>query len=152
MIGTTAELNLKVKGYRLMTLEELSKFEEQMPETNSCIKWWLADVDPADDEYIACAEGNYECDDVYVERDRLNTYVRVALDVEGITDAGLKSGDEFIYKGYVFTVLDETIAVSNNFVGCAKYYDDALADWWYYDEEPEPPTNTIMGILETLLD
>lgn len=149
MIGTTEELNLNVRGYRLMSLEELSKFQEQMPETDSCIKWWLADIDPSNDENVACAEGNYEYDDVYVERDRLNTYIRVALDVEG---AGLKSGDQFIYKGYVFTLLSENIAISNNFIGCAKYYDSELADWWYYDEEDIPPTNTIYGILESLFD
>ena len=40
-------------------------------------------------------------------RENLNlkslTDVRIInrYDVEGITDAGLKSGDEFIYKGYV---------------------------------------------------
>ena len=44
MIKTTEELNLTVKGYRLMTLDELAKFENQMPETDCCIKWWLSDV------------------------------------------------------------------------------------------------------------
>lgn len=152
MIGTTAELNLNVKGYRLMTLEELRKFEDKIPETDISIKWWLADIDPDDGESVACAEGDCECDDIYVDRDRLNTYVRAVLDVEGIAAAGLKAGDEFIYKGYVFTVLDETVAVSNNFLGCAKYYDSDLADWRFYDEEPEPPTNTVYGILEALFD
>ena len=55
MIKTSEELNLTVKGYRLMTLEELAKFENQMPETDCCIKWWLSDIDPEDDFNVACA-------------------------------------------------------------------------------------------------
>lgn len=150
MIGTIEELNLKVKGCRLMTRAELQKFEEQMPEIDSAIQWWLADIDPDDDNSVAYAEGNDEGDYVYADRDRLNIYIRVALDIEGVANAGLKAGDEFIYCGYVFTVLDENIAISNNFVGCAKYYDEELAEWWYYDEEDEPPTNTVLGILECI--
>ena len=149
MIKTAEELNLTVKEYRLMTLDELAKFEKQMPETDSCIKWWLSDIDPDDDYNVACAEGIYECDDIYVERDRLNVFIRPVLDIEG---TGLKSGDEFTYKGFTFTVLDDKVAIMNNFLGCAKYYDADLADWWYYDEEPEPPTNTIMDILKAIFD
>ena len=149
MIKTAEELNLTVKEYRLMTLDELAKFEKQMPETDSCIKWWLSDIDPDDDYNVACAEGIYECDDIYIERDRLNVFIRPVLDIEGTE---LKSGDEFTYKGFTFTVLDEKVAIMNNFLGCAKYYDADLADWWYYDEEPEPPTNTVMDILKAIFD
>lgn len=145
---TANELNLNVKGYRLMTLDERAKYELQLPETNSCILWWLADLKPNNINYVACAEGIYECDDIYLKRNRLNVYVRPVLDIEG---AQLNSGDEFIYKGFVFTCLDENLAISNNFLGCAKYYDKELASWWYYDEDPEPPTNTVMDILNALL-
>lgn len=150
MIGTAEELNLKVKGCRLMTREELQKFEEQMPEVNSGVCWWLADVDPNDESYIAYAEGNYTENDMYCERGEANTHIRVALDIEGVVNAGLKVGDEFIFCGYVFTVLDENVAISNNFAGCAKYYDDELAGWLYYEEEDGPPTNTVMSILENI--
>ena len=123
MIGKADELNLAVKGYRLMTRAELQKFEEQMPEASLGVCWWLADVDPDDEYYIAYAEGNYTEDDMYCDRGEPGTYIRVALDIAGVADANLKAGDEFIYCGYVFTVLDDSLAISNNFLGCAKFYE-----------------------------
>ncbi len=149
MIGTIAEFNLNVKGYRLMTREELQKFEEQMPDADSGICWWLSDVDPDDDYYIAYAEGNYTEDDMYCERGEANTHIRVALDIDGVATAGLKTGDEFIYCGYVFTVLDETLAISNNFIGCAKYYDDEIAGYMFSEDEI---TCTLDGILGNLFN
>ncbi len=145
MIKTTEELNLTVKGYRLMTREELQRFEESMPEANMGISWWLADVDPMDDYYIAYAEGNYTEEDMYCDRGEANTHIRVVLDIEG-TD--LKSGDEFVYKGYVFTILDESLAVSNNFLGCAKYYDEDIVAFMFSDDEI---TCTLDGLLANLL-
>lgn len=151
MIRTTAELNLNVKGYRLMTLEELSKFEEILTEiTDSCTRWWLADVSPKNSTKIACSEGpSPDEDEVYEKRDRANVYLRPVLDIEG---GEIKSGDEFVYKGYVFIALDETTAISKNFLGMAKYYDTQLAKLWYYDEEPVPPTNTIYEVMDSLLN
>lgn len=144
MIKTTEELNLSVNGYRLMTREELQRFEDEMPEASMGIAWWLADIDPMDDCYIAYAEGNYTDDDMYCERSEANTHVRVVLEIEG---AELKSGDEFAYKGYVFTILDENIAISNNFIGCAKYYDEDVVDVMISDDEI---TCTIDAILDNL--
>ena len=149
MIKTTTELNLTVKGYRLMTRAELQKYEETMPDASFNICWWLADVDPDDECYIGYAEGNYTEDDMYCERGEANTYIRVALDIEGVMDTGLKAGDEFIYCGFVFTVLDESIAISNNFIGCAKYYDDDIAGFMFRDDEI---TCTLDGILENLFN
>ena len=146
MIKTTEELNLTVKAYRLMTRAELQKFEESMPDVSSGICWWLADTDPVDDCYIAYAEGNYTEDDMYCERTEANTHMRVVLDIEG---AEIKSGEEFAYKGYIFTILDENIAVSNNFLGCAKYYDDDIAGFMCSDDEI---TCTLDGLLANLLD
>lgn len=144
MIKTTEELNLSVNGYRLMTREELQRFEDEMPEASMGITWWLADIDPMDDCYIAYAEGNYTDDDMYCERSEANTHVRVVLEIEG---EDLKSGDEFAYKGYVFTILDENIAISNNFIGCAKYYDEDVVDVMISDDEI---TCTIDAILDNL--
>ncbi len=149
MIGTVTELKLNVKGYRLMKREELIKFEEQMPKANPGICWWLADVDPGDDYYIAYAEGNYTEEDMYCERGESNTYIRVALDIEWAADASLKAGDEFVYCGFVFTVLDETLAISNSFMGCAKYYDDEIAGYMFSDDEI---TCTLDGILGNLFN
>ena len=147
---TANELNLKVKGYRLLTLEEANKFFEQLIGiTDSCTRWWLADISPLNDTEIACSEGaSPNGSRVYEKRDRANVYLRPVLDVEG---GEIKSGDEFVYKGYVFTALDETTAISRNFLGMAKYYDTQLAKLWYYHEEPVPPTNTIYEVMDILL-
>ena len=147
MIGTAEELKLNVKGYRLLKLNELRKFGEFIPEINCCIKWWLDDIDPENMFAAAYAEGNYEGDDVYCDRDRLNLFIRPALDIEGVAAAGLSRGDEFIYKGFLFTIIEENVAIANNVMGSAKYYDVELANFWWLDED-EGVTDTILGILE----
>jgi len=144
---TVNQLNLGVKGYRLMTRDELIKFETQMPDVNPDVYWWLADVDPTDDGFIAFAEGNHTDDDMYIARE-VDTFVRVALDLTGTAAAGLKAGDEFVYCGYVFTVLDEALAVSNNFIGCAKYYDEDLIG--YREGDDEITCTLINGVLGSL--
>ena len=47
MIKTTEELNLTVKGYRLMTRAELQQFEEKMPEAamHEHMSKWLPPVE-----------------------------------------------------------------------------------------------------------
>lgn len=149
MIGYAKELGLTVKNARLMTREELETFQDEMPEVSSGICWWLSDVDTDDDCYIAYAEGNYTEDDMYCERDESNTYIRVALDIDDISDTDLEAGDEFIHCGFVFTVLDDSLAISNNFIGCAKYYDENIADCMLSDDEI---TCTLDGILQNLFE
>ena len=134
MVTYATESGLSIKNYRLMTRKEVQKFEDSLPAVDMGLCWWLDDVDPFDSSYVAHAEGNYTENDMFSATDEIN-YVRVALDLEDTAKAGLKSGDEFIYKGFVFTVLDDTLAISNNFVGCAKYYDSDIADYIYSDDE-----------------
>ena len=83
--------------------------------------WWLADVDEFDDDYIAYAEGTESDDDMLSRKDQPNIWIIAALDIEC---ANIHAGDEFVHCGYVFTALSEKLAVSNNFLGCAKYYDE----------------------------
>jgi hypothetical protein len=54
-------------------------------------------------------------------KDEPNTWIIAALDIEC---ENVKAGDEFIYCVYVFTSLSKNLAVSNSFLGCAKYYDE----------------------------
>ena len=120
MIKTKEKLNLKVRNARLLTKAELVEFEEQLPEIDMGCPWWLDDEDDYGD--IAYAEGNYTDDDMYCSNNETNTWLRVALDIEGNIDAG----DEFVHCGYVFTALSKNLAISNNFLGCAKYMDEEL--------------------------
>ncbi len=94
-----------------------------MPKISFSCCWWLADEDELDDNYVAYAEGTETEDDMFCRKDEPNTWVIAALDIEC---ANIKAGDEFIYRGYVFTALSEKLAVSNNFLGCAKYFDDEI--------------------------
>jgi hypothetical protein len=132
MIKTSEELNLKINKARLLTRDELSEYEDWMPYISMGCCWWLADEDDYGD--IAYAEGNYTDDDMYCSKDEANTWLRVALEIEGDIDAG----DEFVFCGCVFTALSEELAISNNFLGCARYsesleFDDGDEDEWTID-------------------
>ena len=141
MIKTKEELNLKVQNARLLTRDELSEFEDQIPNVSMNCSWWLADKDDYDD--VAYAEGNYTDDDMYCSKDEANTWLRVALDIEGDVSAG----DEFVYCGYVFTALSDSLAISNNFLGCAKYLDEEMLPY----VEDDSNDCTIVTIIDTLL-
>lgn len=121
MIKTSTELGIKVKNARLLTKAELEEYNEYMPNISFACCWWLADVDEFDDDYIAYAEGTESDDDMLCRKDEPNTWIIAALDIEC---ANIQAGDEFVHCGYVFTALSEKLAVSNNFLGCAKYYDE----------------------------
>ena len=141
MIKTREKLNLKIKNARLLTRYELVEYEEQLPEIDMGCTWWLADEDDYGD--IAYAEGNYTDDDMYSSNDETNTWLRVALDIEGNIDAG----DEFVHCGYVFTALSKNLAISNNFLGCAKYMDEELLP---YVADPETEC-TIGAVISTMI-
>ena len=141
MIKTKEELNLKVQNARLLTRDELLKFEDQIPSVSMSCSWWLADKDDYDD--VAYAEGNYTDDDMYCAKDESNTWIRVALDIEG----DVSTGDEFVYCGYVFTALSDSLAISNNFLGCAKYLDEEMLPYL----EDDSNDCTIVTIIDTLL-
>ena len=81
MIKTKEQLNLKIKNARLLTKYELVEHEEQLPEIDMGSPWWLDDEDDYGD--IAYAEGNYTDDDMYCSNNEANTWLRVALDIEG---------------------------------------------------------------------
>ena len=131
MIYTAEELKIEVAKARLMSRAELNEHEDKLPEVSSCC-WWLSDVDENDEDYIAYAEGNYTEEDMYCDKTDGNTYIRVALE---ITANSVNRGTEFAYCGYLFTVLSEILAISNNFLGKAKYYDEDLLNYIYTDDE-----------------
>lgn len=147
MIANADELGIKVKKVRLLTKEEFEEFADALPEVSYGICWWLANIDPDDDYSVAYAEGNYTEEDMYCDRGEVNMHIRVALDIEDTAEADLEAGDEFIYCGFVFTVLDDSLAISNNFIGCAKYYDEDIAECMFSDDEI---TCTLDGILSNL--
>ena len=141
MIKTKEELSITVKNARLLTRQELVDYEDQMPDISSGCCWWLADLDDYGD--VAYAEGNYTEDDMCCAKDEANTWLRVALDIEG----DISQGNQFVYCGYVFTALSNNLAVSNNFLGCVKYSDEELLPYI----EDDSDDCTIAAIIGTLL-
>ena len=139
MIRTEKEL--KVKNARLLTRYELVEHEEQLPDIDMGSPWWLDDEDDYGD--IAYAEGNYTDDDKYCSNNEVNTWLRVALDIEG----DISAGDEFVHCGYVFTALSKNLAISNNFLGCAKYMDEELLP---YVANPDTEC-TISAVISTMI-
>ena len=144
MIKTATELNITVKSARLLTRKELNEHESSLPEISDCA-WWLADVDIFDDDYIAYAEGNYTDEDMFCHKSESNTMLRVALD---ITSNSIEIGESFEYRGYIFTVLSDNLAISNNFLGMAKYFDEEITEFIFSDEEI---TCTISAVIENML-
>lgn len=141
MIKTAEELNLKVKKARLLKKSELKKYESVMPYASSNIVWWLGNTNSYGE--VAYAEGNYNDKDMYCQKEESNTHLRVALDIA--KNEKLQSGEEFTYCGYIFTVLSESLAISNNFLGCAKYYDEEIAQFAF--DEVECTLDLIIGNL-----
>ena len=141
MIKLKEELNLKVKNARLLTREELAEYEDQLPDIDMGCAWWLADEDDYGD--IAYAEGNYSDEDMYCSNNEANTWLRVVLEIVGDVEVG----DEFVHCGYVFTALSKNLAISNNFLGCAKYMDEELLP---YVANPETEC-TIGAVISTLI-
>ena len=144
MIKTATELNITVKNARLLTRKELNEHESSLPEISDSA-WWLADVDIFDDDYIAYAEGNYTDEDMFCHKSESNTMLRVALD---ITSTSIEIGESFEYRGYIFTVLSDNLAISNNFLGMAKYFDEEITEYILSDEEI---TCTINAVIENML-
>lgn len=141
MIKLKEELNLKVKNARLLTRDELDEYGDQMPDIDMGCAWWLADEDDYGD--IAYAEGNYSDDDMYCSNNEANTWLRVVLEIVGDVEVG----DEFVHCGYVFTALSKNLAISNNFLGCAKYMDEELLP---YVANPETEC-TIGAVISTMI-
>lgn len=146
MIKTAEELELKVNKARLLTRAELLEHEDYIPYVSSNYTWWLADVDEDFGGEVAYAEGNYTEDEMFCAPDTANTFVRVALDIEG---ENISAGDEFAYCGYVFTALSSELAISNNFLGSAKYYDEEIVEYIYSDDEI---TCTLDAVIASMLD
>lgn len=118
-------------------MAELEEFEDDLPYISSSYCWWLADIA---DGSIAYAEGNNYDEDMYCLADEDNTYIRAALELSGTEEAGLSVGDEFEYCGIVFTLLSDTLAISNNFVGKSKYESDDF-------DNDESPVYEVLSVL-----
>ena len=141
MIYTAEELKIKVNKARLMSRAELNEHEDKLPDIgDSC--WWLLDIDENDEDYVAYAEGNYTEDEMFCSKTDSNTFVRVALDID-TSEANV--GKEFVFSGYVFTVLSEALAISNNYLGAAKYYDEELINYMYSDDEITCTLNAVIS-------
>lgn len=141
MVKTKEDLNLKIRNARLLTKVELAEYEEQIPEIDMGCPWWLDDEDDYGD--IAYAEGNYSDEDMYCSNNEANTWLRVVLEIVGDVEVG----DEFVHCGYVFTALSKNLAISNNFLGCAKYMDEELLP---YVANPETEC-TIGAVISTMI-
>lgn len=138
MIKEAKELNVKVVKARLLTVDEFNEFEDNLPELPNEACWWLADLD--ENGEAAYAEGSYREEDMFTATDYANTYLRVALDIKGG-----KAGEQFVFHGFVFTALSDSVAISNNVLGTVKYYDSEMLDYIYEDGEITCTINAVIG-------
>jgi hypothetical protein len=140
---STEQKELKIKAIRFMTTEEFDKYVDQLPKTDgSC--WWLEEKTSTRAYY---AEGEYRESDMVCSKGEANTFIRPILEIEGLEDAGLAIGEKFAYCGVVFVVLDESLAISENFVGFGKFFDKKIAEYCW----DENITNTALILVQNII-
>ena len=141
MIKELNETNIKIEKARLLTIAEFEEFEQSLPELPSEACWWLADLD--NNENVAYAVGSYREEDMFAPYDCENTYLRIALDVNNG-----EIGKQFVFRGFVFTIISKSLAISNNVIGTVKYYDEELVDYIYEEDN----FCTISAVIATILN
>ena len=136
MVNTEKEMKIKIKGIRLLSRQEFFKHADSIPPVGNSVCWWLADTTGDDVGYVEVGyvEGDYTEENMFCLRDEAGLHLRVALDVVA---KGADIGKEFTYCGYVFTLLGEGLAISNNVLGSCKYYDQEIIPYLNLDEEEE---------------
>lgn len=106
------DLELTVKKVRLMTEDEFDKYNEIIPESSLEVCSFISHFGNGD---------NYKKDtftevNVLCFSDGKNMYIRLVIEIEGLEKTSLNIGDEIIYNGKFFTILDKHLAISSNFL------------------------------------
>lgn len=104
-------LGITITKIRLLTIEELEKYNDKIPDAN------------LDDNRTISYLGRLENkpDNNFTEigplcySDGTDTYSRIALEIDGVDKTELVTGDQFIFEGKFYTLLDNNLAISTFF-------------------------------------
>ena len=110
------DLGIIIKKNRLLTHNELEKYINIIPEAsiedNRMVSYLLNLENKPNSEFTEVGVLSYS--------DGTDVYSRIALDIDGIEIAQLQVGDEFLYDGKFYTLIDSCIAISTFFIKNAQ--------------------------------
>ena len=110
------DLGLLVTKIRLLTVEELEKYKNIIPEdnldNNRAISYLGNTTNKPNGIFTEVGVLSYS--------DGVDTYSRVVLELEGVDKTKLEIGNQFIFEGKLYTLLNNNLAISTIF---AKNFD-----------------------------
>ena len=106
------DLKLTVNKVRLMTKDEFVKYREIIPESNLEDCRFISQLNDS----VDYTPGSFVEVDVLCFADEKNIYVRPVIEIEWLETTNLNVGDEIIYSGCFFTIIDKNLAIATNFL------------------------------------
>lgn len=106
------DLKLTVNKVRLMTKDEFVKYSEIIPESNLEDCRFISQLNDS----VDYTPGSFVEVDVLCFADEKNIYVRPVIEIEWLETTNLNVGDEIIYSGCFFTIIDKNLAIATNFL------------------------------------
>ena len=106
------DLKLTVNKVRLMTKDEFAKYSEIIPESNLEDCRFISQLNDS----VDYTPGSFVEVDVLCFADEKNIYVRPVIEIEWLETTNLNVGDEIIYSGCFFTIIDKNLAIATNFL------------------------------------
>ena len=110
------DLGIQVTKIRLLTVEELEKYKNIIPEANldnnRAISYLGNTINKPNRSFTEIGTLSYS--------DGVDTYSRVVLELDGVDKTKLEIGNQFIFEGKFYTLLNNNLAISTFF---AKNFD-----------------------------
>lgn len=106
------DLKLTVNKVRLMTKDEFVKYSEIIPESNLEDCRFISQLNDS----VDYTPGSFVEVDVLCFADEKNIYVRPVIEIEWLETTNLNVGDEIIYSGCFFTIIDKNLSIATNFL------------------------------------
>lgn len=110
-IKFSQEFGITITKIRLLTIEEYEKHKDKMPTANlydSRLLSYLLDAE-------SMPSNDFTEIGVLCYSDGKDTYSRVALELTDVEKNELDIGNEFVFEGKFYTLLDKNLAVSSGF-------------------------------------
>ena len=104
-------LGILVTKIRLLTVEELGRYKNIIPEDNlddnRAISYLGNTINKPNSSFTEIGTLSYS--------DGVDTYSRVVLELDGVDKTKLEIGNEFIFEGSFYTLLNNNLAISTFF-------------------------------------
>lgn len=126
VIKITKEIiDLDIMGITLLSRDEYEKYREKIPPVNGI--WWLRSPGYGT-QNVMLVHFNGNIFDCGCPADYDYTFIRPALKIRGLVSSNIKVRDKFMAGGYMWTVISEGLAVSDDFIGSHCFRENVDAD------------------------